>query len=289
MHKTYRGRLAPSPTGLLHAGHAATFLKAAELSANNSGQLIYRNDDLDADRCKPLFSQAAIEDLHWLGIRWHEGPDVGGSCAPYSQSQRHIFYLNAFEKLRASGAIYPCSCSRREVASALSAPHVLDEEPLYPGFCRPADPMVFEQNTRLNWRFRIPQPEKISFEDGRLGLQTAVAGEQFGDFLIWRKDGVPSYQLACAVDDALMRISEVVRGEDLVTSTFRQLLVLRALGYEAPAFHHCALLTDASGRRLAKRDAALSLQALRNEGYTPEDVRQLIQKTQKQPGPSLSE
>lgn len=288
MHKTYRGRLAPSPTGLLHAGHAATFLKAAELAANNCGQLIYRNDDLDADRCKPLFSQAAIEDLHWLGIHWHEGPDVGGPCAPYSQSERRRFYLNAFETLRIAGAIYPCSCSRREVASALSAPHVLDEEPLYPGRCRPAEPVVFEQNTRLNWRFRIPHPEKIAFTDGRLGLQTAVAGKQFGDFLVWRKDGFPSYQLACAVDDSLMQITQVVRGEDLITSTFRQLLVLRTLGCEAPSFYHCALLTDSSGRRLAKRDAALSLQALRNSGCTPEDVRQLTQKAPKPPRPSYS-
>jgi len=289
MHKTYRGRLAPSPTGLLHAGHASTFLKAAELSTNNCGQLIYRNDDLDSERCKPLFSQAAIEDLQWLGLHWHEGPDVGGPCAPYSQSQRRIFYLNAFEKLRSAGAIYPCSCSRREVASALSAPHILDEEPLYPGRCRPPDPVVFEQNTRLNWRFRIPSREKITFTDGRLGLQTAIAGEQFGDFLVWRKDGVPSYQLACAVDDALMRITEVVRGEDLITSTFRQLLLFRSLGYEAPAFHHCALLSDSSGKRLAKRDAALSLQALRHRGYTPEDICQLIKKTPKQPGPSCSQ
>ena len=288
MDNTYRGRLAPSPTGLLHAGHASTFLQASLLCSKNCGQMVYRNDDLDSDRCKLLFSQAALEDLHWLGLHWHEGPDVGGPFAPYSQAERGAFYHAAFESLRTAGLIYPCKCSRREVASALSAPHAIDEEPLYSGNCRPQEPVVFEENTGLNWRFRIPGPEKISFIDGRLGEQSAVAGTDFGDFLVWRKDGVPSYQLACAVDDALMQITEVVRGEDLVTSTFRQLLLLRALRYEAPAYHHCALLTDSSGRRLAKRDAALSLQTLRAQGCTPEDVRRLIEKAAQQPRPSVN-
>lgn len=276
MHKSYRGRLAPSPTGLLHAGHAATFLRAAEIAKKHSGALVYRNDDLDFTRCKPHFHEAAIRDLRWLGLSWQEGADVGGAFSPYSQSERLPLYLNALDALRQAAVIYPCLCSRRDVASALSAPHAIDEEPFYPGSCRPVAPVVFEHNPRLNWRFRITRPEHIEFKDGRLDTQSAVAGKDFGDFLVWRKDGVPSYQLACAVDDALMKITEVVRGEDLVTSTFRQILLFRALGYDAPAFYHTPLLTDSTGKRLAKRNDAISLQTLREQGYSPDAIRVLI-------------
>jgi glutamyl-tRNA synthetase len=136
--------------------------------------------------------------------------------------------------------------------------------------------VIFALQPGQNWRFRIPASESIAFTDGRLGPQIAVSGRDFGDFLVWRKDGVPSYQLACAVDDALMQITEVVRGEDLITSTFRQILLFRALGYETPAFHHCPLLTDSEGKRMAKRDGALSIQALRTRGYSPEEVRAFV-------------
>lgn len=269
--------MAPSPTGLLHAGHAATFLKAAEIAAKHSGIIIYRNDDLDFTRCRPHFHEAAVKDLRWLGLSWQEGPDVGGACAPYSQSERRSLYLTALDVLRQAALIYPCLCSRRDVASALSAPHAIDEEPFYPGSCRPVAPFVFEHNPLMNWRFRISRPEQIEFKDGRLGRQCAVAGEDFGDFLVWRKDGVPSYQLACAVDDALMKITEVVRGEDLVTSTFRQILLFRALDYDVPTFYHTPLLTDSTGKRLAKRNDAVSLQRLREQGYSPDAIRVFIE------------
>lgn len=268
--------MAPSPTGLLHAGHAATFLRAAEIAKRHSGTLIYRNDDLDFTRCKPHFHEAAIQDLRWLGLSWQEGPDVGGAFSPYSQSERRFLYLTALDVLRKAALIYPCMCSRRDVASALSAPHAIDDEPFYSGSCRPVAPVVFEHNPLLNWRFRISPPEHIEFEDGRLGKQCAVSGKDFGDFLVWRKDGVPSYQLACAVDDALMEITEVVRGEDLVASTFRQILLFRALGYDVPAFYHTPLLTDSTGKRLAKRNDAISLQTLREQGYSPDAIRVLI-------------
>jgi glutamyl/glutaminyl-tRNA synthetase len=276
MDRTYRGRLAPSPTGFLHSGHVATFLKAAERSQKHAGVLVYRNDDLDFTRAKPHFHQAALEDLRWIGLNWQEGPDIGGPCGPYSQSERGSLYLQSFEQLRLSGLIYPCHCTRRELASALSAPHANEEEPLYPGTCRPDKTLVFEGNPHLNWRFRIHLHETIVFKDGRLGDQLAVAGNHFGDFLIWRKDGVPSYQLACAVDDALMKITEVVRGEDLVTSTFRQILLLRALGHSVPSFYHCPLLTDGSGRRLAKRNDSAAVRTLREQGLSAADVRQHI-------------
>ena len=270
----YRGRVAPSPTGHLHLGHARTFWIAQQRALDANGALILRMDDLDGPRCRPEFSAAAIEDLQWLGLRWHEGSDVGGPHGPYTQSERIPLYLEAFERLRASGLIYPCKCSRQDVLRALSAPHEGEEEPLYPGTCRPPTPCVSsEKRAGMNWRFRVPEGEAISFHDGNCGAQQAVAGRDFGDFLVWRKDDMPSYQLACAVDDALMQITEVVRGADLITSTFRQLLIFRALGHTPPAFFHCDLMCDEKGDRLAKRNDALSLRTLRTQGRTPEEVR----------------
>ncbi|MEO6740515.1 MAG: glutamate--tRNA ligase family protein, partial [Chthoniobacteraceae bacterium] len=192
----------------------------------------------------------------------------------YTQSERMPLYIEAFERLRASGLIYPCKCSRQDVLRALTAPHEGEEEPLYPGTCRPATPRVSAENRDgINWRFRVSKGEAISFHDGNFGVQQAVARRDFGDFLVWRKDDLPSYQFACAVDDALMQITEVVRGADLITSTFRQLLILRALGVTPPAFFHCDLMNDEKGERLAKRNDALSLRTLRTQSRTPEEVR----------------
>ena len=276
----YRGRLAPSPTGFLHLGHAATFLAAAHRTKLNNGHLLLRNDDLDRDRVRPHFSAAALEDLRWLGIAWQEGPDTGGPRGPYSQSERIPLYANAMLSLLDGGWVYPCSCSRRDLALAVSAPHASEEEPVYPGFCRPRSSAATHRpgdfRTDLNWRFRIPAPEPLEFRDHLQGRQSASAAKDFGDFLVWRKDGVPSYQLASAVDDALMSVTEVVRGADLITSTFRQILLWRALGYTPPEFYHCPLLTDAAGRRLAKREDALSLRALREAGASPDDVKRRL-------------
>lgn len=266
---TYRGRLAPSPTGYLHVGHAITFWRAQERCRERAGELVLRIEDLDADRCRPEFREAIAEDLRWFGLTWDEGPDVGGPHAPYAQSERRALYLDAFEQLRRAGAIYPCTCSRRDVLSAAGAPHTENDEPLYPGNCRAKT----DADALVNWRFRVPDRETLVFEDGGFGEQRAIAGGSFGDFLVWRKDGVPAYQLAVVVDDAAMQITEVVRGADLLTSTFRQLLLYRALGLAPPAFDHTPLITDSSGRRLAKRDAALSLRALRAAGVSPDAIR----------------
>jgi glutamyl-tRNA synthetase len=271
----YRGRLAPSPTGYLHLGHARTFWIAQERSRAAGGTLILRNDDLDAARCRPEFTAAMLEDLRWFGLSWSEGPDLGGPVAPYAQSERMPQYVAAFEKLRALGAIYPCTCSRQDVLRALGAPHAGEEEPIYPGTCRPLAGNDQGQMARaeVNWRFRVPDGETLSFVDRALGPHTEIAGQDFGDFLVWRKDGFPSYQLACTVDDAAMGITEVVRGTDLLTSTCRQLLLYRALALPVPDFYHCPLMTDARGIRLAKRDDALSLRTLRGHGATPEALR----------------
>jgi glutamyl-tRNA synthetase len=212
-----------------------------------------------------------MEDLRWFGFDWQEGPDCGGQFGPYSQSERRGLYAAAFEQLHAGGFVYPCTCSRQDVLCALQAPHVGDDEPLYPGTCRPTGAGRDQQRDRPpNWRFRVPDGEVLAFVDGRWGPQQFVAGKDFGDFIVWRHDGIPAYQLAVVVDDAAMRITEVVRGEDLLKSTARQLLLYRALKLPAPLFYHCPLVTDKSGARLAKRHDALSLRALRARGKQPE-------------------
>lgn len=268
----YRGRLAPSPTGFLHLGHARTFWIAQQRVSSHHGILILRNEDLDTARCRPEFSTAMIEDLTWFGFQWQEGPDIGGPFAPYVQSQRLKHYFSAFERLRAGGFVYPCTCSRQDVLRALQAPHVGEDEPVYPGTCRPKT-ATRQPATRANWRFRVPDGEVIAFTDGYYGPQQFVAGKDFGDFVVWRHDDVPSYQLAVVADDVAMRITEVVRGEDLLKSTARQLLLYRALSWPPPAFYHCPLLTDSTGTRLAKRHDALSLRALRAQRLTPESLR----------------
>lgn len=271
----YRGRLAPSPTGYFHLGHARTFWTAYQRALQNHGTLVFRNEDLDRDRCKPHFVAAMYEDLRWLGIQWQEGPDVGGPFAPYDQSERRETYLSAWRALRDAGQIYPCNCSRKDLAEMASAPHDdAGDEPLYPGRCRPAAGTIATAASPagVNWRFRVPDGKEIEFEDGNLGLQRLLAGRDFGDFLIWRRDDVPSYQLACAVDDAAMQITEVVRGADLLRSTARQLLVFGALGQNAPRYFHCALMKDDNGHRLAKRHDALSLRTMRKQGRTPAEL-----------------
>lgn len=250
-----------------------------------------RMEDLDPARSRAEYANAAIEDLRWLGIRWQEGPDKGGPFAPYAQSKRRATYLSAWQKLLRQGSIYPCRCSRKDLETALGAPHeraagahadALDDEPIYPGTCR-QPPTKLPQFLRfaglnsdspdgINWRFHVPDGEAVEFVDANLGPQRFVAGVDFGDFVVWRRDGVPSYQLACVADDAGMAITEVVRGADLLKSTARQILLYRALGWRPPAWYHCELVVDHNGRRLAKRHDTLSLRALRQRGITPMNI-----------------
>ena len=254
-------------------GHARTFWIAAQRAQQQGGVLVFRNEDLDPQRCRPGFVEAMYEDLRWLGIRWNEGPDCGGPYAPYSQSERRSFYLEAWQQLRDSGVIYPCTCSRKDLAAAATAPNDTDDEPVYPGRCRSrTDGAQFQEPKGVNWRFRVPDGETIEFVDLNLGAQAFVAGKDFGDFVVWRRDDVPAYQLAVAVDDTHMRITEVVRGADLLKSTARQILIFRALGYSAPNYYHCELVRDATGLRMAKRHDAASIRRLREQGLTPAQV-----------------
>jgi glutamyl/glutaminyl-tRNA synthetase len=294
---SYRGRLAPSPTGYLHVGHARTFWIASQRARQSAGTLVMRMEDLDPDRSRAIYADAALEDLRWLGICWHEGPDVGGPFAPYQQSRRRTVFLDVWRKLLQRGCIYPCRCSRKDLASAAAAPHegsgaqsdtapdLNDDEPIYPGTCRQflqnipdtlrSAGLNLDSPDGINWRFRVPDGEAIAFADLNLGPQRFVAGQDFGDFLVWRRDGVPSYQLACVADDAAMAITDVVRGADLLKSTARQILLYRALGWKSPAWFHCELVLDEAGRRLAKRHDALSVRALRERGLTARDVHAL--------------
>ena len=271
----YRGRLAPTPTGFLHVGHARTFALAAQRAHEANGILIYRTEDLDAGRCRPEFATAALEDLRWLGLQWSEGPDVGGPHAPYVQSQRLPWFREVWQRLQASGHIYPCDKSRKDVERCLTAPHTEDDaEPIFPTELRPSVGAGHEAREpgAMNWRFRVPDGESIGFHDEIKGPQRFVAGHDFGDFLVWRKDGFPSYELAVVADDHAMGVTEVVRGADLLLSTARQLLLYQALGWTPPAWAHAPLILDNNGKRLAKRTYGLSVRELKERGYTSNEI-----------------
>jgi glutamyl-tRNA synthetase len=272
---------------LLHAGHARTFWTAYSRARDAGGTLVLRNEDLDPQRSKANFVNAMLADLQWLGIHWHEGPDVGGTFGPYSQSERRSQYLYVWKQLLDCGFIYPCTCSRKELSGIAQAPHESaregrklhfegDEGPMYPGTCRPdagaALSKQYESPAGVNWRFRVPDGEVVEFEDGHFGPQRFVAGEDFGDFPVWRRDNVPAYQLAVVADDRAMRITEVVRGADLLLSTARQILLYNALGWAPPEWYHCPLVLDERGERLAKRHDALAIRTLRERGKRPEEV-----------------
>lgn len=269
----------------MHLGHARTFWTAHERARASGGALVLRNEDLDPQRSRAEFAAAMLEDLRWVGIEWDEGPDVGGALGPYSQSERRGFYLEAWARLLALGLVYPCACSRRDIMRAAEAPHEQqhggdDDEPMYPGTCRPraGTPTFRADDPRgLNWRFRVPDGEEVVFHDLKQGRQGFVAGSDFGDFVVWRRDDVPAYQLAVVVDDALMKITEVVRGTDLLKSTARQVLLQHALKVPTPGYYHCDLVTDERGERLAKRHDSLSLRALRAAGVSPEELRARFQ------------
>lgn len=197
------------------------------------------------------------------------------------QSQRSALYREAFVRLLANGYVYACTCSRKDLAQMVAAPHEdADDEPVYTGRCRPAfDAPAQTLQPNTNYRFRVPDGEVITFDDANLGPQSFTAGKDFGDFLIWRRAlspknpaALPSYQLACVVDDADMRVTEVVRGADLLKSTARQILLQRALGLPAVSYFHTRLLRDENGVRLAKRHDALALRTLREQGLSPADV-----------------
>lgn len=274
-----RGRYAPSPTGALHLGNLRTALLAWLFARAAGGRFVLRVEDLDLPRTRRGAAQTMLADLRWLGLDWDEGPDVGGPLGPYVQGMRQALYEAAIARLRDKGLIYPCYCTRAELAQIASAPQG-DEGPRYPGICRRLN--ARERATReasgRRPALRFIAPESpIHFVDLLCGTISESVAATVGDFIVRRSDGIVSYQLAVVVDDALMGITQVVRGADLLASTARQLTLFDALGYPRPQeYAHVPLMADAEGERLAKRDAAAGLDALRAAGYAPGQVLAML-------------
>ena len=279
--RIYRGRLAPSPTGALHLGNARTFLIAWLRARESGGKLVLRMEDLDHPKVKPGAHASAIEDLRWLGFDWDEGPDCGGPYAPYTQSERLPLYAAALRRLREQGLVYPCVCTRADVEAGQSAPHT-EEGLFYPGLCRDrfvdyeAAQRALPRGRLPAWRFRVPDNAVVSFEDGFCGEFSQDVSQAVGDFVIARHPQGAGYMLAVVVDDAAMGITEVVRGDDLLSTTPRQLLLYRALGLTPPSFYHVPLVVSEDGHRLAKRHGDTRISAFREAGYTAQQVLGLL-------------
>lgn len=263
------GRLAPSPTGAQHVGNARTFLLAWLSARCQGGTMVFRMEDIDSPRVKPWAVQQALDDLRWLGLDWDYGPDIGGPHAPYTQTQRRDLYGDALERLKSAELVYPCTCSRSDALAAASAPHAGQESPAYPGTCShrtAADAMSLAAHP-FAWRFRLQGSD--FFTDLIHGPQSQSLSD-LGDFVIAKADGAPAYQLAVVLDDHAMGVTEVVRGDDLLPSTFRQRAVARALNFESPAYAHVPLIVGPDGRRLAKRHGDTRIAVLREQGIPPE-------------------
>jgi len=275
MQPLIRGRYAPSPTGDLHLGNLRTALLAWLFARCSDGHFVLRIEDLDRPRVRPGASERILPDLRWLGLDWDEGPDIGGSYAPYIQSERHEIYTIYLQRLQDQGLIYPCYCSRAEIARAASAPHG-NEGPRYPGTCRGLTQAQRKQhednNRRPSLRFRVDDERTISFTDLLVGPVQQQVQQTVGDFIVCRSDGIFAYQFAVVVDDGLMHINQVVRGVDLLESTARQILLFEALRFQVPTFAHVPLLLDEHGKRFSKRIQSAGLEPLRSAGVTPEQV-----------------
>ena len=272
-----RGRLAPSPTGALHLGNARSFLIAWLSIRSRGGTVLLRMEDLDHPKVKPQAAQQALEDLRWMGLDWDEGPDVGGPFVPYVQTARLERYAEALAKLQEQRLLYPCVCSRQDVEAGQSAPHAGEDGLAYDGACRGRFANYAEAAATLPpgrlpaWRFRAEAGETV-FEDGFRGWQRETVSQTVGDFVIARHPQGAGYMLAVVVDDAAMGATEVLRGDDLLPATHRQLLLYRALGLTPPRFVHVPLVVAPDGRRLAKRHGDTRLAALRQHGLRPSQV-----------------
>jgi glutamyl-tRNA synthetase len=265
-----KGRLAPSPTGAQHVGNARTYLIAWLSARSRSGSLALRMEDIDSPRIKVGAAEQALEDLRWLGVDWDGEPVV--------QTRRLRLYEAALETLKQLELVYPCTCSRTDIASAASAPHAEHEPPPYPGTCahRSANDAaaLADSGSPFAWRFRVTASP--AFEDEFLGETLLDLTQLGGDFVVWKSAGTPAYQLAVVVDDADMGITEVIRGDDLVPSTPRQLLLYRAFSVVSPRFAHVPLVVGEDGRRLAKRHGDTRLSTLREQGVKPEALVGLL-------------
>lgn len=269
----YLTRLAPSPTGALHLGNVRTFLINWVLARRNGWQIALRIDDLDGPRIKSKAAEQAIEDLAWLGLDWDEGP--------VRQTEFADTYRERLQELAQRGLIYACSCTRKEIeANPLSAPHADEHELRYPGTCRPSiskpTDYVVDDSLPQNWRVRVDDTD-IEFADEFCGGQSFNVQQQVGDFVVATKQGSPSYQLAVVIDDDLQGVTEVVRGDDLLSSTPRQLLLKEHLGITTTTrYWHLPLVVGPDGRRLAKRHGDSRIASYRERGATRERVLGLM-------------
>lgn len=271
-----RGRYAPSPTGALHLGNLRTALLAWLAARKAGAAFVLRIEDLDTPRVRPHATAAMLADLRWLGLEWDEGPGRSGIHGPYIQSQRLVLYDAALATLLRRGFLYPCYCTRRELAVVASAPHSDEAAPRYPSTCRTLSLRERRERERAGRRpsLRFIAPDTpITFHDAVAGTITENVAATIGDFIVRRSDGVIAYQLAAVVDDALMGITQIVRGIDLLTSTARQLALFDALGYPQPhEFAHVPLALDAAGLRLSKRNQSEGIAPIQARGARPEDV-----------------
>ncbi len=264
------GRFAPSPTGDLHVGSALAALAAWASARARGGRVVYRVEDLDGPRAVPGSVERQVEDARWLGLDWDEGPGVGGPHGPYRQSERGATYEAALRRLAEGGHLFPCRVSRKDLQELASAPHGHDGLPPYPVALRPEAlaPDWFDDEAACAdaaLRFRV-EAGTVAFEDRVVGRVVEDVRQSVGDFVLKRRDGVYGYQLAVVVDDLAMGVTEVVRGMDLLDSTARQTLLIRALGGAPPSYAHVPLLVNADGEKLSKRDGALTVRALREAG-----------------------
>lgn len=280
------GRLAPSPTGAQHIGNARTYLIAWLSLRSRGGRVILRIEDIDSPRVKPWATQQAIDDLKWLGLDWDEGPDIGGPQGPYVQTERLARYQEVLAQWIEQGPakgplsfdswVYPCTCTRTDIAEAASAPHQGQEGPLYPGTCQWRTPLDAPALTvPFAWRFRT-QDRLVTIEDHFAGKVSCNPARELGDFVVGKKEGTPAYQLAVVIDDHDMGVTEICRGDDLLPSAFRQCELYDALGWERPSFGHVPLVTGTDGRRLAKRHGDTRISVLRDQGIPPENLLGLL-------------
>lgn len=258
-------------------GNLRTALLAWLFARTRSGQFVLRVEDLDRPRVRPGATQQMLNDLYWLGLDWDEGPDLGGPYAPYTQSERLDIYRHYLQRLQNAGLVYPCYCSRAEIAHAASAPQQGAEDgPRYPGTCRHLTKdqrkTYEEQGRRPSLRFRVDNNRIVSFTDSIMGPITQHVQQAVGDFILRRSDGIFAYQFAVVVDDGLMGLNQIVRGSDLLSSTARQILLHEALDFPVPTFAHVPLIIDEQGKRLSKRTQSMGLDPLRERGITPEQL-----------------
>lgn len=276
-----RGRYAPSPTGDLHLGNIAAAIVAWLSIRRQNGIFVLRIDDLDPPRTVAGSTTRMIEDLKWLGFDWDEGPEIGGPFAPYLQSQRSSHYEEALMQLATGGRLFPSTISRKELADLASAPH--GQPSNFPPSHRPAslernwyDEFEGSVDDRLAaLRFRVDLADG-KFEDIFAGPQNVNLPDGVGDFVVKRKDGLYAYQLACAVDDTLMEFDEVIRGSDLIHSTFAQMQIMDALGATPPRYGHIPIIAREDGKKMSKREGALTVGELRDSGASPENVVGLL-------------